>query len=256
LKIVLFSGFLGDSSDWDFLIPYLGDFEVEAQHVEPYENWHETARNWVRSRKFTERDTLLVGYSLGGRMAAHLAVQWPGLFKGLIAISAHPGLPEDDQEQRRLRIEQDRIWAGRFSEKSSESWEDLLKSWNSQPVFASHSGSDSKNRPRRESPKLRQRCEMQLRNLSLGLQSDLRGPLARCPLPQLWITGKEDTKFDSLAKNLASESPAHIQHISVEHQGHRWPWTAPAATVGPLISEGVLHILKEASRVLRNNGVK
>ncbi|HEX8254299.1 MAG TPA: alpha/beta fold hydrolase [Thermoanaerobaculia bacterium] len=93
------SGFLGLSTDWDFL-------------------------PWPHS---PDEGDVLLGYSMGGRLALQLLERQR--FTKAVIVSA--GLNAAD-DQRRSRDEE---WARRFE---AEEWQSLMNAWNAQPVFGGH----------------------------------------------------------------------------------------------------------------------
>ena len=51
--------------------------------------------------------TVLIGYSMGARMALHAAIQNPQSMTGLVLVSGTPGI--EDKDERTLRVERKRI---------------------------------------------------------------------------------------------------------------------------------------------------
>lgn len=246
MKIFAFTGFLGSLDDWDFLKPFLGEWALSPQVVEPslseesslgQGSWDETCERFVDDHiklgLDSDQKSFLLGYSLGGRMAANLCVRYPEYFCGLLAISAHPGL--SSEEERAQRREQDLVWAKRFHS-AEENWETLMKDWNSQGVF----GGSENQILRMDSAALRKRSWLQLSHLSLGHQADLAPRLSSCSVPQLWATGAGDLKFTGLAETLSHGSGGRIRHVVVPDHGHRWPWTLASHEAGELISNLIL----------------
>src|SRR5262245_20355380 len=69
--------------------------------------------DWINARaKESPAPRILIGYSLGGRLALHCLTQTPSLWSGGVIISGHPGL--GDPQMRQERRETDRKWAQRF----------------------------------------------------------------------------------------------------------------------------------------------
>jgi 2-succinyl-6-hydroxy-2,4-cyclohexadiene-1-carboxylate synthase len=93
------SGFLGLSSDWDFL-------------------------PWPHSPGAGD---VLLGYSMGGRLALQLLEEQR--FTKAVIVSAGLNAPDPDRRKR------DEEWARRFE---SEEWPSLMQAWNAQPVFGGH----------------------------------------------------------------------------------------------------------------------
>ena len=221
-----FPGFLGLPGDLDFLAPHLREIrgcpvEWRISLVDPAESegWEAWTQRWLKENPATEgcREVLL-GYSLGGRAAVHLAAAAPERFRGLVAISTNPGLTQDWERLQRLAA--DEAWARRFEE---ENWRELLEAWDSQPAFGGSALPDRlKGRARFGDDEFRGRCIRQLRGLSLGRQADLAPRLASLEIHQAWMTGERDLRFTEFARRLGEGSK--IRRVVVPLAGHRWPW--------------------------------
>jgi len=200
-------GFLGTPEEWELLQPttswdLLSD---ESLANKTLTSWAE----WFNSRQ-SSTQKLLIGYSLGGRLALHALIQNPALWKGAIIISTHPGLktPID----RQMRLEHDLLWAKRFL---TDPWDHLMNDWNQQPVFASDAAVS------RELD--RQSLYRAMMQWSLGTQADLRPQIAQLDLPILWITGEKDSKFCKLAREVKLTHPLSKFWIAPQ-VGHRVHW--------------------------------
>lgn len=171
----------------------------------------------------------LLGYSLGGRLALHLATQFPTLWDGVVIVGANPGLDSPDaRAQRRQRDEQ---WARRFE---MEPWDMVLAAWDAQPVFA---GYPAVSHPRLESALARERFADALRRWSLGAQMPLWNALSALPCPLLWMAGAEDAGQAAICRRLAETCP-RAEIAVVPQAGHRVPWEQPrlfAARVGEFL---------------------
>jgi 2-succinyl-6-hydroxy-2,4-cyclohexadiene-1-carboxylate synthase len=208
-------GFLGKASDWssfsqntfdscpyDFMRPEaLGKTLEERAHL----------LNADRSKE----GGVLLGYSLGGRIALHALTQSPESWRGAIIVSANPGLR--DTSERDVRVEVDRKWARRFLE---ESWSSVLRDWDAQPVFGSqpYPLQDEGVDPRSELS--RELCADLLTSCSLGLQEDLRPKIARLKVPILWISGEQDVKYSQIGEEMVRLNSG-IRHLSIPGAGHR-----------------------------------
>lgn len=214
VKLTCLHGFLGRGSDWDFLRPA---FEINApdllapssSEVVSFAAWSE---RFVES---IEPGTLLVGYSLGARLALHALISRPEHFAGGVLVGGNPGLASEEQRQTRLLA--DAAWAERFRH---EPWEAVVGDWERQSVFAG-----SSPRPRPEDSYSREKLSRALLCWSLGAQEDLAGRLAGLPLPLLWVAGARDEKFAAIARQQPGE------HLIVEDAGHRVPWDRPGVFV-------------------------
>lgn len=221
-RIIAVHGFLGLPRDWQ-------RFGYTAAEVWPslpsiarapdaFSAWVQYFFEHFPQRVPAGRKPILIGYSLGGRLAMHLLCQHPQLFSGAILVSANPGLASEDERIKRLA--QDQIWAKRFL---SDEWTSVIADWNAQPVFQVPGGT---------SPLVRKSADFDRQSLaaaldlwSLGRQGDLRSKLATLQLPLLYITGEHDQKFTALTA--AGHRPAQHQHIVLGGAGHRVPWDRP-----------------------------
>lgn len=254
-RIIAFSGFLGDPSDWDFWRAFLPDsYELETYLAKPEEN--ESCDDWCARFLLEDKNlqpSILVGYSLGGRVASQLLICNPRRFKGLIAISTHPGL--QNAKEREDRILSDRIWANRFAPQSGEDWNRLLKDWDSQPVFQRGLGTGSAPFTRHESDELKIRSQRQLLQMGLGTQPDLRGPLIESKIPQIWASGALDQKFSALASqfsqlsDLQNHSPkTWVDWRSVSEVGHRFLWQLPPEQSAKILNQWIGELDEKASQ--------
>lgn len=209
------SGFLGLPTDWDFLqFPQVAAVDPHALSWNSLPDWGARFNEWV-SRGTVP--SLLIGYSLGGRLALHALLNNPKQWKGAVIISAHPGL--SDPLEKAKRLEHDRKWAARFEK---EEWASLMQAWNGQEVF-SHDPSVE----RKEHEYRRDQLVHTLLKGSLSTQADLRHQISQLEMPLLWITGSQDHRFSTLAQTLSFKHPLS-RWAKVEGAGHRVPWTQPA----------------------------
>lgn len=200
------NGFLGSPSDWNYwseLTPCTIDIAPDLW------TWARNFNEWVEKNVLSPR--ILIGYSMGGRLALHALLDQPSLYSHGILISTHPGLKE--QEARANRIKADQIWAECFR---NEPWEELMHAWESQPVFQS-----ATFRPKR----LEHECEretlaMYLENFSLGKQENLIPQLKSLKVPLTWVTGEKDLAYESLAKEALNEKSTHFSVPGGSHRVH------------------------------------
>ncbi len=210
-------GFLGLPSDWDAVIPksiksVKSDlFSPQMKEGSIKLNFNELSR-WINIQvESLSQPRVLIGYSLGGRIALHALLNSPQYWSGAVIISAHPGL--SNQSERDQRIQRDFAWAKRFEEND---WNTVISDWNSQPVFKG----SIREPERKPSSYSRQLIADSLRGCSLGVQSDLSNRLKEFTKPILWVVGERDTKFLTLAEDLKSNHSS-IQVVVVPQSGHR-----------------------------------
>ena len=138
---------------------------------------------------------VLIGYSMGGRTALHLALRYPNSLSGLVLIGVTPGI-EDDAERARRR-ESDQALAHRIR---SEPLESFLSDWLASPLFATLSSEAAAREAR-----LTNRPEglaSSLEGCGTGTQTPLWNHLSEIKVPILLITGSDDHKFSELSARM------------------------------------------------------
>ena len=233
MKTIALHGFLGLPADWSKLkLPACSTVEAvdlwRFASGAPESAYAEWAKAFTRELRGSIDDTVqIIGYSLGGRLAMHAICEAPDLFSKAVIVSAHPGLRHESE--RRDRLLNDRAWAARFR---VDPWEDLLRAWNSQPVFRLPESREKDwiqlDRP--ESLFSREKLSFALDAWSLGRQSDLRERIIAAPVPLKLISGAADSKFTALLSEFAASQKSRrhpIEHFVVQGAGHRVPWDAP-----------------------------
>jgi 2-succinyl-6-hydroxy-2,4-cyclohexadiene-1-carboxylate synthase len=190
-------GFLGRGADWDFL-RHAG-FDIRAPSLfggDSLDDLHPAA------------DDILLGYSMGARLALHLLQTHP--VAGAVLVSTGVDIPAVG------RRELDQTWALRFE---SEPWQSVVEAWNAQPVF----GGRANPLVRNESDYDRHALAAALRQWSPAV---LRMSLHGVAVPTLWIAGEEDAKYAAAARRAAEQLPG-AQLWICPGAGHRVPWEQP-----------------------------
>ncbi len=176
-----------------------------------------------------ERFTLC-GYSLGGRVAMHIALAAPERLERLVLISASPGI--EDPGERRLRRESDERLA---EELESAPFEDFIERWRTQPLFAADPprvGELARADQRRNRPEA---LAAVLRGLGTGEMEPLWEPLSRLEVPLSFAAGERDHKFLELGRRLVDSVPG--ARMTVLPGGHGLVLENPSGVAAVL--EGV-----------------
>ncbi len=140
----------GESTDVDADLEQTADLVVELAGDEPFD---------------------LVGYSLGGRVALHVACRAPSQLQGVIAVSASPGLADD--AARAARLARDTAMAEGLL--ASGDVAGFLARWLANPMFATLPA-DAAGLDLRATNSAGGLARSLVR-CSLGTQRDLRGEL-------------------------------------------------------------------------------
>ncbi|KAB5538297.1 hypothetical protein DKX38_015830 [Salix brachista] len=144
----------------------------------------------------------LVGYSMGARIALHMALRLSHKIDGAVIISGSPGLK--DTTARKIRQAKDDSRADSLVayglELFLDSWYagELWKSLRSHPHFKEIVASRIVHEDVQSLAKA-------LSGLSTGSQMSLWEDLKRCDLPLLLIVGEKDVKFKSIAQKMFNE---------------------------------------------------
>lgn len=216
-------GAVGHHHDWDLFkaFPQLTSHSIEALDLWSLFDASSPSLAEAGEQIATQAapGDILLGYSLGGRLALHALLAEPGKWRAAIIISAHPGLPHpSDRSDRRTHDEK---WA----QLAAQDWPTFLTQWNTQPILGQiprQPGLHQAEAPHQNA------VAQSFRTWSLGTQADLRPDFPKITCPVLWLTGEKDPKFTELAQKAAPILP-HGQHQAIPKAGHRLPWDQPEA---------------------------
>ena len=175
------------------------------------------------------RPVCVIGYSLGGRTALHLALARPDLVGQLVLIGATGGI--DDPDERHARRESDNALADRIIAIGVEAFVD---EWLSQPMFATLSPEKS-NREERIANSA-EGLSSSLRHCGTGTQSPLWDKLHALEMPVLVLSGAEDLKFRELGERLCHAIGSNATSASIPSAGHSAHLEAPHDTFLTLAS--------------------
>ncbi|MFH1688410.1 MAG: 2-succinyl-6-hydroxy-2,4-cyclohexadiene-1-carboxylate synthase [bacterium] len=165
----------------------------------------------------------LYGYSMGARLALHLALSYPDCWTGLILESGSPGLRT--KEERELRANSDESLARQIE---SEPLNLFLERWLAQPLFRSlHEEGRAQELLRSRADNDPNGLASALRGMSTGRQPSHWEDIDQLGIPTLLITGQKDLKFTSVAKQMAA-AQAGINHQVVADAGHNVHFERPS----------------------------
>jgi 2-succinyl-6-hydroxy-2,4-cyclohexadiene-1-carboxylate synthase len=169
----------------------------------------------------------LCGYSLGGRVALHVALAAPERVVRLVLIGVNPGI--EDQGERAARRRSDRALA---DELEGGPYEEFIERWRTQPLFAADPpevGVLARADQRRNRPDA---LAAVMRGLGTGEMQPLWDRLPELAMPVTALVGERDGKFLALGHRMVELMPAG--ELVVVPGGHGLPLENPAAIVGVL----------------------
>jgi 2-succinyl-6-hydroxy-2,4-cyclohexadiene-1-carboxylate synthase len=143
---------------------------------------------------------VLVGYSMGARMALHVALVAPGNVTALVLVSGTPGI--EDEAERVVRRTADDTLADRIEEIGSARFVD---EWLANPMFAGLPEEHAQRSARAANPAAG--LAGSLRSAGTGTQDNLWPRLGEITCPVLVVTGMLDAKFAVIGERMAAALP-------------------------------------------------
>lgn len=169
-----------------------------------------------------ERYTL-VGYSMGGRIALHVALAPSDRVERLVLIGASPGIADAGERSARRRADEE--LAGEIERSSID---DFARRWAQTPVLADLPAAvlDAAHADRlRSTPAGLARA---LRGLGTGALPSLWERLGELSMPVTLVVGERDSKFGAIAVEMARRMPK-AEVIVAPGVGHAVHLEAPEA---------------------------
>lgn len=216
--LVLLHGFTGSSGAWGEISKRLARrrrviaFDLPGHGRSPAPNRPADARLPELASALAReldaigvRDAHWVGYSLGGRVALHLAVAYPERVRALVLEGTSPGI--DDPRERRARRVADAALADAIERDGLARFVDA---WLAQPLFATQARLPADVRRRERERRLRGSAAgfaAALRAMGVGEQQPLWERLPDVRRPVLVVAGDEDVKYRALALAMAQRLP-------------------------------------------------
>lgn len=216
--LLLLHGFMGSSATWDRQLPTLSQ-HFRAICVDLIGHGMSDAPADPERYRMEEcvADLLAIldhlgivgcnvlGYSMGGRVALHLAVAAPSRVGRLVLESASPGLADPSERQQRVAADNDlAIMVERDGVAS------FVEYWESQPLFASQRSLSYKERARLRQQRLRNNAvglANSLRGMGAGAQRPLWDDLRTLFVPTLLIVGSLDVKYVEVGSRMVELLP-------------------------------------------------
>ncbi|MGB3632722.1 MAG: 2-succinyl-6-hydroxy-2,4-cyclohexadiene-1-carboxylate synthase [Rubrobacteraceae bacterium] len=211
--ILFLHGFMGSSEDWKASIAALeGHFYCitvdlpghgESLGLPPEGYTMEGATRSLADllNELGVGRVTVVGYSMGGRLALYFALRHPERCTGLFLESTSPGL--EDAEERAMRRQADEERAAQLE---AGDFEEFLKDWYRQPIFASLARDEELLQQTIESRRQNEPEELarSLRSMGTGSQPTLWGEISGLRPPALAVAGELDEKFIEIGRCMES----------------------------------------------------
>ena len=230
VTVLLLHGFTGSLEDWreclhnfDTRFNYIGmDLIGHGKSDSTVDVLKYSADSIVKNiddvLNYLLLDTVIIlGYSMGGRVALSYAVNRSKKIKGLILESTTPGIKNEKERKERIISDEE---IARFIE--SKSLEEFAELWLDQELF---------NTQRRfANEKLKKIKKMKASNSKTGLANSLRGfgtgkmpylgdNLNNINCPVFLISGELDSKFTAINSKLKRKF-SNAEHLIIKNAGH------------------------------------
>lgn len=179
----------------------------------------------------------LVGYSMGGRLALHAAVEAPRRLRALAVVGASAGIEDGAERARRRWADEDlAAWI------ESRPIDAVVERWESAPVFASQSPElRAAQRPGRLDHDPRELAAL-LRSAGQGALPPIWDRLAGITCPTLTLAGELDRDYVAAARRIAALVPRGEARV-IAGAGH-----APQLEAPEEVAEALLDFLDEHLR--------
>jgi 2-succinyl-6-hydroxy-2,4-cyclohexadiene-1-carboxylate synthase len=233
-SLVLLHGFSGTRRAWDGVTARLSPERYLPLALDLPGHGDAAAEATMASRRITFASCVahvlalsperfaLCGYSMGGRVALHVALAAPERVERLVLVSSTAGIEDDHERAQRRRS--DRQLA---EDLERIPFEEFIERWRTQPLFAGDPpevGRLAREDQRRNRP---QALAAVLRGLGSGEMTPLWNRLGELRMPVTVLVGDRDTKFQRLGQRMVELLPR--AELVIVPGGHGLPLENPAA---------------------------
>jgi len=229
-KLILLHGFAGQASDWHFLFdklpenicPITVDLLGHGKSSSPEDfNLYSADKlaEYINAifEKLNFDKAIILGYSMGGRVAASFHNKFPNKVLSLIFESSTFGI--ENEHLRMDRINSDTVLVEKLLNSSIN---EFVIDWYNQPLF--------KSLKQLEADKYNQMINEKYLNNPIGLSGILKGfgtgqmpnfwsNVPNISVPGLFISGRLDEKYSKIGERI-SKLNSNFEHICVEETGH------------------------------------
>lgn len=224
-RVVLLHGFTQGGGIW---VPVMESMTTRAAIDAPDLPGHGGASHVVSTLEGTASQleqtygtAAYVGYSMGGRVALHVALEYPQAVTHLVLCSATAGIDVD--AERDARRKSDAQLADHIREIGTRAFVD---EWTNQSMFATLKRTDLDDEIRLANPA--EGLATSLETMGTGNQTPCWERLHELNMPVLVVTGANDAKFSALGNRLRESIGSNATHVELPDTGHAVPFERPA----------------------------
>jgi len=219
MKLVFLHGFSGQPSDWDACLDTLTP--LLSEQAMDYVIFQTPILDFVP----LEQPHILIGYSMGARIALQTACADATACKGLVFIGGNPGLETDVP----ARIDWEENWLQQLeAEVTNASAETFINAWYGQPLFANSDPAILQALKQEKRAGDIAQWREQFARFALSKQPNLWPKLGDLSIPVLAIAGSRDSKYVEIMSRMATLLP-RAEARFIPDCGHMVPREQPHA---------------------------
>jgi 2-succinyl-6-hydroxy-2,4-cyclohexadiene-1-carboxylate synthase len=222
-EVVFLPGFMQHADTWSPIAAAVGERYPVRLHE--FENW--TFHDRIREIAAFAPDCIVVGYSMGGRLALHAALDAP--FAGLVIVGASAGIEDADERRRRRDADEELAdWI------EAHSIDEVVARWERNPVFASQSAElVASQRGGRLAHSPGDLAQL-LRSAGQGALDPIWDRLGQLRMPVLALAGERDRSYRAASERIASLVPRGSS-VVIPGAGHAAHLEAPEAVADAVL---------------------
>ncbi len=230
VKALMLHGFTGSADGWNHLEPLLGDFftvtavDLPGHRGSPLPKAKGAQGYWETVDAvgaMIDEPQVIVGYSLGARIALGVALRFPSKVSRLIVESGTAGIRQRHARQQRRLAD-----AALADQIITQGVDAFVQQWEQLPLFSGvrqlPDEIQTQQRVRRRSHSA-DGLAGALACLGQGAQPDCWPLLPRARIPALLVCGSGDLKYAAIAQKMSEELPmgwrvslqncSHVPHL-------------------------------------------
>jgi 2-succinyl-6-hydroxy-2,4-cyclohexadiene-1-carboxylate synthase len=211
-NVVFLPGFMQHADAWSPVAAVVG--ERYPSKIVDFSTWTFEGR-LAEIRAATTAGDVLVGYSMGGRLALHAALREPERYGGLGMVGVSAGI-EDPAELRGRKDSDDELaaWV------DAHSIDEVVARWEDNLVFDSQSAElVAAQRPGRLAHSPADLAQL-LRSAGQGALAPVWDRLGELRMPVLALAGEHDGKYREAAQRMRASAEAQIEAGVIPGAGH------------------------------------
>ncbi len=253
-SILFLHGFSGCSNDWSKIFSLLGsEFQLIAIDLPGFGKSGKPRTDKFYRTEFLIRlideilydlqltGVILVGYSMGGRLALNFGLRHPQKVKALILESSSPGIKNKAEQQSRIESDAELI-----SFININSLHDFFTFWQNLSLFATQKNLPKKKQQVILTDKIKSNSKIglikSLENFGQGKMESLWDDLSKLKIPTLLLSGAFDTKYASIQRQMGKLLP-NSSHKIIESAGHNLHLEKP---------EDFVNLLREFLKIIND----